>query len=101
VSEEHKALNELLLKLQSQRKQFDELPNQGAIDIIEEAVLKLLLLPESRALEKTALVAAEAMLMGVVPPPFNALGPLAIKGVTLLLDNLVAWAEARAKLSQV
>ena len=98
-------MSEFVAKLKAERLAYDGLPQESRIQIIEEAIGKLLALPEDQAAvaDGIALVdtAASYLATTFLPPGINAIGAsVATKGVDLMLHSLVSWLEGKFKADQ-
>ena len=89
-------LEQLLAKLSRQREAFQGIPRQSAIEIVEEAIGKLLLLPGVESSMIAGGDTAASFLLSAIAPnvPFV---PLEVKGLDLLLHAACALAEDKYK----
>lgn len=91
-------LNALFAKVKSDRLKFQGLPQESAVQIIEEAIGKLLLLPSAQPIEADAIALADSgvglLCNAFVPPGVNlVVSPIAVKGVDIGLHALILWLE--------
>lgn len=96
----------LIAKMKNARLRYRNLPRDGALEIVEEAVGRLLALPGLVPIEEKAIALADsgvsALLMGIPIPVANIVAAAAgAKGVDLALHALIAWLEHKAQLADL
>lgn len=99
---ENAALDGALAKFRRDRLRFAGLPQENAAQIFEEAIERLLLLPEAAKWEESGIGIADtgaSLLLALIPGDTPFVG-LEVKGLDFALHTLVSWATAKARADQ-